>query len=214
MLSDVDFGRILDVTKLSKYRIVLAHRKSSRCELKMIDLLTNKVDLITYTDGEPTSICADLNIDNLYLSSEYGIEVFNLKTRNIYQLTMSNGNTGHIDGSLQIARFSPSPYDLMFLGENVILIADRGNFVLRVIDLVNKTVSTICKPGSSSAYGELTRDCHFGFSQSLLVLPNDDKILIGLSESIGSLRIEGELHVHVYIYIEWCKKNGTTFDEA
>ena len=112
---------------------------------------------------------------------------------------MSNGNTGHIDGSLQIARFSPYPYHLTFLQENVILMADWGNSALRVIDLFNNTVLTICQPGSSSAYRELTRDCHMGLPESLLVLPDDDKILIGFSESIGSLRIEGELHVDVYI---------------
>ena len=73
-------------------------------------MLTNKVNLITYTDHKPTSLCADLRGDNLYLASEYGIKIVNLKTGKVLHLTMSNGNTGHIDGSLQIARFSPQPY--------------------------------------------------------------------------------------------------------
>ena len=158
LLSDVAFGHILAVTKISNNQIALANWKLYRGELTMIDLLTNKVDLITYTDHEPISMCADPSGDNLFLASEYGIEVVDLKTRKIYHLTMSNGNTGHIDGSLQIARFSPYPYHLTFLQENVILMADWGNSALRVIDLFNNTVLAICQPGSSSAYGELTRD--------------------------------------------------------
>ena len=70
--------------------------------------------------------------------------------------------------------------------------------MLRAIDLLNKTVSTICQPGAPSAYGELIRDYHIGMPQSLLVLPDNGKVKIGLHHSIGSLKINGELR---YMYL-------------
>ena len=72
LLSDVAFGHILAVTKISNNQIALANWKLSRGELTMIDLLTNKIDLITSTNHYPASICADPHGNNLYLASEYG----------------------------------------------------------------------------------------------------------------------------------------------
>lgn len=63
-------------------------------------------------------------------------------------LTIISGqNSGYRDGSLNESEFN-DPQQIAFLSDRVFVVADRQNHVLRIVNLADQTVSTVCQPKS------------------------------------------------------------------
>lgn len=102
----------------------------------------------------------------------------------------------HLDGPLDSARLGQWPETLMFINSNTMLIADYDNSVLRVADLELNYMTTICKKalsniGIAGAMAGNVTHCQLFNPRSLLVLPNQNKILIGSEDSLGLMTVTG-----------------------
>ena len=195
--ADVNFGKIRLTAKISDVHIVLSDSMLSEKRMSILNLETERVT--TVGSLTPSSVCIDHSGTKLYFTTEYGLGVMDLQTYEIEWLTSSNGNTGHIDGSLLIARLSGNPSFTVYLSTNILMIADTGNSALRVLDLVNETFSTVCHPDSAGSYTDFTLDCHYFFPQSLLVVPEQGLVHVGLYDKIATVFIDGKY----YRYCRW-----------
>ena len=125
----------------------------------------------------------------LYISSTDGVWQLNLKSSE-EKLIVKAGNLSN-DGSIEEASVK-TPGSFSFLNEDVFLIVDVGTQSLRVVNLLNGTVSSICQPHDSDQFvaGKI--------SECQLLKPKF--ILYDPALKNGSIYIGGaELHSLTYI---------------
>ncbi|MDB5478782.1 MAG: repeat family protein [Alphaproteobacteria bacterium] len=82
-------------------------------------------------------------------SGHQQIKIIDLKTKRIIQ-TIGSGEKGFKDGALETAQFS-DPQGVLLDGDNL-FVADTGNHRLRLVDLQNKSVSTLAGTGKRGSY--------------------------------------------------------------
>ena len=99
-----------------------------------------------------------------------GIVEIELATKGVRQLT---GNyPGNQNGPIDRAQFN-EPRGLRFIAEDIMLVADKANDALRIIDLTSQSVSTMCK----------------------LVGGSGEEVNCNVSRPISSLMVESDLFV-------------------
>lgn len=126
-----------------------------------IKILAGKVGVSGALDGKgilaefnaPSGIVYDAVENSLYIadSANHTLRVFSLVSEELTTLTGFAGVAGYQDGFLSQAKFN-DPYDLLLDGRKLYL-SEPGNRVVRQIDLLRGTVSTLL--GSPSRAGSV-----------------------------------------------------------
>jgi len=108
---------------------------------------------------------------------------------------------GHNDGALNSAKMRESKY-LHFLDSQNILLTDYKNHVLRVVDLTQSYVSSICLLQSSdvSALGGSIATCKLEYPRNFVASREASKIYIIGDHSIYSLGYTGEFSAFSFEY--------------
>lgn len=104
----------------------------------------------------------------------------------------TDNNPGHNDGNLINAKFSSLPLSIAFVAEAVLLVTDYNNHVVRVVDINQNSVSTLCRPGTPSGGGVPIDQCELKSPQSLLAQPDRSRILVGMHGSIAAIYFKGK----------------------
>ena len=133
----------------------------------------------------PSYITYDPQGQYLVISNDHFIAE---KRNNSEALVNVIGSTssGFADGSVSDVRFS-SPRELVFLSDDLRLVADGGNNRLRVLNTTSGTVSSICSGSGSTTDGPaLTCGLYGPFS----LMVNDGLIYIGQWNAISTIPCE------------------------
>lgn len=158
--------------------------------IRKLNLHTEQVSTIARVAQRPLSLTVDPCKEILYFTFHGGLGKITIQSVEVEYLTPFDGEKGLIDGPLSSAKFSSHPRSLTFLTNHIILIADYDNEVLRVVDLLNNSVSTIGQRGYPPAAGSLT-SCQLYRMFSVLPLPAENRILVGVAFSIGDVKMAG-----------------------
>lgn len=130
---------------------------------------------------------------DLYFSFIGGFGLFNLDN-NQYEILTQSKLYGYRDGDLSdMAVFSRRPETMLFITYNVMLVAGFDTHLIRVVNLMGETVSSVCNPtleGNLTSAGGI-ETCLLSFPRSLLAIPKENKVLIGLHESLGYMEMYG-----------------------
>ena len=126
-----------------------------------------------------------------YYTTTYRLHKFLLATseNTISQMKDAVGS-GDRDGCLKKSKYN-HPDDLAFLDSNTLLLNDRKNLRLRVLNLKDGSSSSICKnlKTDETVYGHFS-ECHLAIASSLLPMPTENKVLIGDKGSIVQLELQ------------------------
>ena len=136
----------------------------NHCNLFVADHHNKAVRTVTVADGHvETFVKSNLlynihgitqdRLGTLYLIANNAIITVNYNHREAVLLDgISTHQHGLIDGGYLTARFS-IVQEIVFVRENLLMVADIGNHKLRVIDLISRSVSTVDFCGSQHASG-------------------------------------------------------------
>lgn len=140
---------------------------------------------ISYT---PISLVVDNKNENIYVSVTTRILQIDIRTKQRIYLSKST-ESGYHDGSLKTALFE-SIFNFIFLNPQTILAVDSKNYRLRVIDLSEEEVYSICNGINFPKDGD-ANSCQLSSPLSVTLLKEESLILIGGYRKIRSLSISG-----------------------
>lgn len=113
-----------------------------------------------------------------YYSTYYRLQRFDLTNSKLSITDLSHSsNTGHDDGPLTTATFD-HPSRLILLNNDTLLVLEQKGRPIRVIDIANDEVTSICLGLQPIVDGD-TRTCHIDKPSSLLFIPMSSKVLVG-----------------------------------
>lgn len=124
----------------------------------------------------------DFHNANLIISNRHYVSKYNLVSQSLTNLTNITG-WGYAGPSFSVAKFN-YPSGLVTLTENLILVADDDNRRVRVLNLAEQTISSICS-GSNGSLDGSTNHCQLRQPHSFLV--TDDMIYIGQEKAIRAM---------------------------
>jgi len=146
----VTFGNMRNPVGLIKYSNteVVFYDNGNRA-VRLIHLVENRWVLTTLLkwDQDVNGIARDTSKSYLYVTTNSGIYRIRPGWTHAPEAVLSF-TSGHNDGDFSVVEIN-HPRHLIFLNDNLILIADHGNNVLRLVDLINSRVSSVCVPHST-----------------------------------------------------------------
>ena len=180
----------LSLTQRSQDLLLLTLLNSN--DIKQINRIEQTIETIfsiPYTFTPPMKLVLSAKrCDVLYITTQANILMADLTTKEVNSLNPSS-TTGSRDGPLSVTTFQ-NPYGLAFLNTDTIVVADRSNGVVRVVDLHNQSTSTICKRGLHiSLIDGSIASCTMLRPLSFLHIPERGQLLIGTSASIRVLHL-------------------------
>jgi len=101
-----------------------------------------KVQTVRSLNQEASRFTAHPTTKIIYIAFKSGLGIFE---ENKLTLLATNLGVGHDDGILSNARIKGFQ-ELVFLNGELLLLTDKDNGVLRLVNLANNTISTICSP--------------------------------------------------------------------
>ena len=117
----------------------------------------------------------------LYLTANNAIITVNYNRREAVLLAgTSTHQHGLIDGGYLTARFS-IVQEIVFVRENLLMVADLGNHKLRLIDLISRSVSTVDFCGSQHASGCLD------LRSPISIYVEEGAVVVGMSGKVLKL---------------------------
>lgn len=149
-----DGNRLLEATFFHPYKIVRDHTRlffyvsdSGNDAIRKFQLSNINITTLT-TSGvkleSPKGLLVDESDTYLYITSLRGIYQLTLETGFVKLLTMTSTRDGFLDGRLEFSRFSYYVEELIALSHESLLVADEGNRRLRMLNLVKRTVTSLC----------------------------------------------------------------------
>lgn len=143
----------------------------------------------------PFSLALDPQGNHLYVASTTKLGKINLQTKKLTLLIDNPINTEFEDGPLASAKIRAID-DLAFLNEDTLLVADPGNWRLRIIDLKTNTVSSVCS-GRQDIRGEVEGpidQCALGGPDAIAVRPDKSGVLLTGFHPIRELTLTSKLY--------------------
>lgn len=160
--------------------------------IRELNLATGQVSTFVNTTEKPNALLLSRDGSSVFFSWFKGIGEVNLLTKQVTFLTSPDKKYyGFRDGPASRAVFHRVE-EMVYLNDNLILMTDLRNNVLRLFNIRNKYVTTICNTGNSTVSGTI-ETCQMRVPRSLLVQPSRNRVLIGCVEYIGYLNIRGRL---------------------
>lgn len=158
--------------------------------IRELYLTTGQVSTFVNTTEKPNALLLSRDRRSVFFSWFKGIGEVNLYTKQVKFLTSPDKRYyGFRDGPAGRAVFHRVE-EMVYLDDNNILMTDVRNNVLRLFNIRNNFISTICNRGNGTVSGDIER-CQINVPRSLLVLPPSRVVLIGCGRYIGFLRVTG-----------------------
>lgn len=152
--------------------------------VRQVDVITRETTtLMSKPSGfsGPVSFALDPE-DNLIITETMAIWKYNLDSENIEKVAGSS-NTGSEDGPLNVANFQ-WPKGMVFFTRDIILLSDYLNHKMRVVNLADGEVFSLCS-GEQKTRDGLPDQCGIEYPEGTLLL--NDHVLVGQKESIRLL---------------------------
>ena len=134
----------------------------------------------------PLGMVADFSGRELLITTRTGISGYNARLQRLRIIAGKKDRLGYSDKSLRRSFFR-WPRAVVQLSDDIILVADTDNNRLRVLNMANDTVSSICT-GREKTKNTIATNCGLERPDSLLV--EGEKIYIGQRGAIRTLRCE------------------------
>lgn len=154
------------------------------------ELNTVLVVVKTFFKGDdrfyPSCIAQHSVTGDLYITSSSQIFFLTYKDKSLTLLAGSQSQTGFNDGPFAESLFN-YPKDILLNNDHQLVIADNLNNRLRIMDLQEKTTSSVCSGRTGHSDGSL-KDCTLYHPSSLMIAYND--LYVGERGRIR--RIQGE----------------------
>ena len=172
--------------------------------IRIMDFTAETVSTMVEEDVIERPRVLTLSPDNssLYFSFFNGVGHLELAT---YRRTILSQGYRHgtpVDGPLSSAVFGGDINAMAFLGEKVLIVSDQENNIIRVIDLVDRQVSSICQhptldadsmcPIGKVRSGDITK-CLTCVPQSFYIMRDENKILLGGIGALGYIKTTGQV---------------------
>lgn len=143
----------------------------------------------------PSAMSFDWARTSIRLSVEHSIANYAIRD-GVVTSTTGWVDPGLSDGALATARFS-DPREIAQLSENIFLIADKDNHLLRIVDLQSETITSICSGLKETTDGD-TNDCALNYPLSFLY--TNGSLYVGQAYAIRQIsgRWSHVLHVCGY----------------
>lgn len=163
----------------------------NRC-IKVLDLDDETTSILVTLTRLIYSLTMRPDTNMLYFSTTGGLGMVNLESKIVTYITRL-GSAGVLDGPLAEAVFDSRPESLLFLTADVLLVTGLHSHILRVVNLKDSYVSSICDPSDTGASTQAggVENCRLTSPRSLLLLSNETRLIIGFSSSIGYMKISG-----------------------
>ena len=120
--------------------------------IRIVDLEKLVVSTLYKSDEnlrQPVGMIWDNSTNTLIVSGNYYLK--RLSIRSLDLTTLSGSTKGDLDGTLEEAKYGLLDGEIITLTSNVYLLADRHNNKVRMIDVVNNKVATICSTEDDSS---------------------------------------------------------------
>lgn len=150
-------------------------------KLRSVSTYLNKKNALNY----PIGLTFDPRTSNLFTTNSNDIMAHNVEDDSDIRIT-GNHSKGWKDGKLQDASFGV-PTAVLSLRDHLLLVADQDNGVLRILDLLRKNVSSICRNGTDGAQEGNATSCQLNTPRSLLLL-SDGYLYIGQYRRITRIK--------------------------
>ena len=127
--------------------------------IRVVDLRTMNVSTLYKSDEnliQPVGMTWDDSTSSLIISGGYYIKKLEFPGLNL--TTISGSDEGYLDGTLKEAKYGLLDGEIITLTSNIYLLADTSNNKVRMIDVVNNRVTTICS-GEDNSSNRLIRSC-------------------------------------------------------
>ena len=147
---------------------------------------TKKNLFVFNTSIQPKRIFQQEN-GNLFVAIGHCIMEYNYVTKSASLITGSIDQNGFHDGSLPEARFD-TPREMLVLPSDKLLVADRSNNRIRLIDLGWNMTFSICSGVSSTRDGNIS---YCGVVRPLALLAVNDTVYVGQNGAIRA--VQGEI---------------------
>lgn len=198
------YGYQNGINALFSYPTTVLKDPRTTDSLLVSDTINNAIRMVTINNQSVSNVFesrtelkfpAGLAFDNaktsLYITSRTYISKYDLQFGNISRIT-GGDISGYLDGSLTTAVYS-TPGHLMVIDELVVIV-DGENNVLRVIDEKNGMVTTICRFGNGRVVVGNVSDCELMNPSSIYL--NDTRLYIGESGGIRVLHLGNCSNIH------------------
>ena len=136
-----------------------------------------------------STMLQDPSTGNIYVTFDHGLGLFDYENKSFSVVAGSSSHAVFVEGALSQVQFN-YPEEVAVLCPHKLLIADKSNHRLRVLDLNTNTSSSICSGASGLLDGDLST-CQLNRPWSLLTV--NDVIFVGEDRYIRS--IQGKYHL-------------------
>ena len=130
--------------------------------------------------NSPNGIAVDPLNGNVIVADtvNYVIRLINITSNSVSTLAGVNGNIGYQDGPTTSALFnSPNGVAVDPFNGNVI-VADSGNYIIRLINITSNIVSTLAGTGTSGYQDGLTTSALFNSPNGIVVDPSNGNFIV------------------------------------
>ena len=189
--STANFGHPEKVVEISPNK--LAFTDSTNFCIRELDFDQEKTSTLLRLDILLFGLTLRPHTRELYFSFVGGFGSLNLDDLK-YTMHTQTSHHGYRDGGLsEDAVFAVRPETLVFITNNIMLVSGFNTHLIRVVNFLAETVSSICDPapkGNFTRSGDI-ETCVLSNPRSLLAIPTRNKVLIGSHESIGFMGLYG-----------------------
>ena len=154
--------------------------------IKSVEIANGNVSYFgTIVDYNIRSMIQEKDTGDLIVTFQHGVGLLRYQTRE-FSVIAGSGQRGFNDGSFNQTRFS-YPNSFKFLDNYTLLVSDRNNLRLRVLNLISNTSSSVCSGAVGHADGSFST-CSLAFPRGLLIL--NETLYVGTTLSIRSMKGE------------------------
>jgi len=141
----VDGTEPVELMEISKRNFIFVEKRKIR--RLYLELYHWRVKTVEAVDQDIFGMTAHPTTNSIYIAFKSSLGILE---NNKLRLLTTNLRAGHSDGTLSTARIQNFE-DLVFVNDELLLLADKNNGVLRLVNFADNTISTIC---SSSPYDQ------------------------------------------------------------
>lgn len=182
------FGEIFGNVRLPYQRAFVMEKTTGN--VKMLDFITEKVSTSFNLVYQLIGAAMRWSTKDLYFSYVGGIGKASLTTGNVQYFSVDT----YEPVPLRQNHANYWVISIHFVTDNVLLIADQGQNI-KALDVSRSSISEICsRPASHrNVFAGNMSECRAFEPQSFLVLPDENRIMVGFVYSIGYIDISGRL---------------------
>jgi len=147
------------------------------------------VKTVKVVDQDIVKMTVHPTANSIYIAFKSSLGVLE---NNEIRLLTTDLRSGHSDGLLSTAKIQ-NLEDIVFVNDNVLLFTDQNNHVLRLVNLADNTISTIC---ASPPYGQpestSVTQCRLRYPHLLQVDANNKLVYVLGADGINKLKYKSK----------------------